>query len=70
MGEGVVAEAGSESERMLRFVVRRDETVTLERSVTVTLTTVDGTATGIYIYSSGFTSGGQRKTFSPHPPLE
>ena len=41
-GDGVISEEASESERTLEFIVSRDENVTLDRDVVVTLSTADG----------------------------
>ena len=46
-GDGVISEEASESERTLEFIVSRDENVTLDRDVVVTLSTADGSARGL-----------------------
>ena len=47
VGGGEVEEGGSEEERQLTFVVTRDGNVTLDREVSLVLSTSDGSATGI-----------------------
>ena len=46
VGGGEVEEGGSEEERQLTFVVTRDGNVTLDREVSLVLSTSNGSATG------------------------
>ena len=44
----MVAEGGTVGERTVQFIVSRDENATLDRDITVVLSTSDGTALGWY----------------------